>query len=115
MSEPSYSGDRPSRPYNAAPLAPGQSADADLSTEDLSQRILMGMQRDIEAQIDWRLRQNAPSKPRTIEPNEIGVILGTIGIGVPLTAIAAASAGIAGIVVIWLALVLINIAWSLRR
>jgi hypothetical protein len=115
MSEPSYHGDRPPLTGETAPQLPGQYAGYDLSTADLSQRILMGMQRDIEAQIDWRLRQAAPAKTRTIDPSEIGVILGTIGLGVPLTAIAAASAGIAGIVVIWIALALINVAWAQRR
>jgi hypothetical protein len=112
MSEPSY---RPPRAGETAPLLPGQYGGNDLSTDDLSQRILMGMQRDIEAQIDWRLRQAAPAKTRAIDPTEIGVILGTIGLGVPLTAIAAASAGLAGILVIWIALALINVAWTQRR
>ena len=41
--------------------------------------------------------------------------LGSIGLGVPLTAIAAASAGLAGILVIWIALALINVVWTQRR
>jgi sulfite exporter TauE/SafE len=81
----------------------------------MAQMILMGMQRDIETQIDWRLQQQATTRRRTISNEEIGVILGSLGIAIPLTAIAAASSGFAGILVVWLGLVLVNLAWSQRR
>lgn len=82
--------------------------------QELAQLILTGMQRDIETQIDWRLQQQKSSR-KDVAGNELGLILGSIGIGVPLTAIAGAMAGLAGIVVIWVGLVLINAAWASRR
>ena len=83
-------------------------------TDELAQKILMGMQHDIEAQIDWRLQQRGASRKR-LDSQETGLILGSIGIGVPLTAIAGALTGLAGIVVVWIALTLINVAWAARR
>lgn len=38
----------------------------------------------------------------------------SLGISIPITAIAAASAGLAGIVVVWLAIAVINVAFALR-
>jgi hypothetical protein len=87
----------------------------DPATERLAQLILMGMQQDIETQIDWRLQQRGVANKRVISNEEIGVILGSVGIAIPLTAIAAASAGFWGILVVWIGLVLINVAWSQRR
>lgn len=86
----------------------------DSTAQEMAQLILTGMQRDIESQIDWRLQQQKPGR-REVSGNELGLILGTIGIGVPLTAIAGAMANLAGIAVVWIALILINVAWASRR
>jgi hypothetical protein len=104
-SQPNYA------PGTVAAPTPGD----DAATERMAQLILMGMQRDIETQIDWRLQQQATTKRRPISNEEIGVILGSMGIAIPLTAIAAASSGFAGILVVWIGLVLINLAWSQRH
>jgi hypothetical protein len=42
------------------------------------------------------------------------VILGSIGIAVPLTAIAGATAGLPGIIAICLMLIIINVVWATR-
>ena len=98
-------GDESHAPY------PAQYPSDSVATQDLAQQILMGMQHDIEAQIDWRLKkQGAPG--RGFAPSEIGVILGSLGISIPLIAIAAASAGLAGIIVVAVMLVSINGAWA---
>ena len=39
-------------------------------------------------------------------------MLGSLGIGVPLTLFAGVFGGLPGIVVVWVGLVLINVAWS---
>lgn len=88
-------------------------ADAE-ATQQLAQQILLGMQRDIEAQIDWKLQHSTAGVGR-VGTLEVGLILSSIGIGVPLTAIAGAAAGLPGLLVVWLGLVLINVAWSARR
>lgn len=84
------------------------------ATHELAQLIAMEMQRDIDARIDWSLQQRQPAH-RSITGMELGLILGSIGIAVPLTAIAAAAAGLPGIVIVWLGLVLINVGWATRR
>jgi hypothetical protein len=84
-----------------------------VAAQEMAQLILTGMQRDIESQIDWRLQHKTGR--REVSGNELGLILGTIGIGVPLTAIAGAMAGLAGIAVVWIGLLLINAAWAARR
>jgi hypothetical protein len=114
MNEVSYGGESPTLDRERGTLFPGEHTVGAGSSQELAQQILMGMQRDIEAQIDWRLQQKQ-GKPRSIDQNEIGVILGSMGIGVPLTAIAGASAGFPGMLVIWMSLVLINLAWARRR
>jgi len=82
--------------------------------DEIAQRILVGMQQGIDAQIDWRLRGGKIDRSK-ISSEELGLILGSLGLGVPLTALAGAFAGLPAIAVIWLGLVLINIAWAVRR
>lgn len=84
------------------------------STQELAQLILMGMQHDIDARIDWRLQGQQPRK-QGVTGHELGLILGSIGMGIPLTAIAGAAAGLPGIIIVWIGLILINVAWAARR
>ena len=101
--------DDPARALSASQVTGGA------ATQELAQLILMGMQRDIESQIDWRVQQQGVTGRKTVSAQETGLILGSIGIGVPLTAIAGAAAGLPGIIMVWLGLILINMAWALRR
>jgi hypothetical protein len=82
--------------------------------DEIAQRILVGMQQGIDAQIDWRLRGGKVDRTK-ISSEELGLILGSLGLGVPLTALAGAFAGLPAIAVIWIGLVLINLAWAVRR
>jgi hypothetical protein len=84
------------------------------SEDEIAQRILVGMQQGIDAQIDWRLRGGKVDRAK-ISGEELGLILGSLGLGVPLTALAGAFAGLPAIAVIWIGLVLINLAWAVRR
>ena len=84
------------------------------TSDELAQKILVGMQQGIEAQIDWRLQQRKGA-PKQISGEEVGLILGTIGLAVPLTAIAGALAGLPAIGAVWIGLILIHIAWASRR
>jgi hypothetical protein len=45
----------------------------------------------------------------------IGVALGSMGIGIPLTGIAAGTAGLAGLLVCWIGIVLVNVAYAISR
>jgi uncharacterized membrane protein len=44
----------------------------------------------------------------------VAVVCVSLGVSIPTTAIAATQAGLAGLVVVWLALVAINVAFALR-
>ena len=85
-----------------------------ISAQDLAQQILVGMQSSIEAQVDWRIKQQGATKRTGIAGNEIPVILGSIGIGIPLMGIAAQTAGLAGLIVICVMLVMVNAVWARR-
>ncbi|WP_188196284.1 hypothetical protein [Nonomuraea sp. SYSU D8015] len=54
----------------------------------------------------------APPPPKAKNPGAamIPITLGSMGIGIPLTAIAAGNAGLVGLTICWLAIVLINVA-----
>jgi hypothetical protein len=70
----------------------------------------------IDARVDERLANARPSKRHRMEAeHQLGVTLGSIGIGIPLTGIAAGTAGLAGLVVCWLGIVLVNFAYVLSR
>ena len=84
--------------------------------------------REIDARVDARLAQNAaqplaaqrmatPPAPRT--PKQFSVMalaLGSIALGIPLTAIVVAAgahpAGFAGLLVIWIAIAVINLGYA---
>ncbi|MER7369412.1 hypothetical protein [Nonomuraea wenchangensis] len=51
-------------------------------------------------------RPKAKSPASTMTP----IVLGSLGIGVPLTAIAAGQAGLLGLAITWIAIVVINVA-----
>ncbi|GAA3599997.1 hypothetical protein GCM10022419_099980 [Nonomuraea rosea] len=51
-----------------------------------------------------------PHKRSTPGAAMIPITLGSMGIGIPLTAIAAGNAGLVGLTITWLAIVIINVA-----
>ncbi|MFG1707310.1 hypothetical protein ACFLIM_29340 [Nonomuraea sp. M3C6] len=51
-----------------------------------------------------------PHKRQTPGAAMIPIALGSMGIGIPLTAIAAGNAGLVGLTITWLAIVVINVA-----
>ncbi|TMR13556.1 hypothetical protein ETD86_30535 [Nonomuraea turkmeniaca] len=57
-------------------------------------------------------RGAAPPRQQAKNPGSamIPVALGSMGIGIPLTAIAAGNAGLVGLTITWLAIVVINVA-----
>ncbi|WP_103964403.1 hypothetical protein [Nonomuraea solani] len=50
------------------------------------------------------IKKQAPGRPM------VPIVLGSLGIGVPLTGIAASSAGLVGLMVVWLSIVVVNVA-----
>jgi len=102
--------------------------------EALAQGFLARVQRDIDEQVDLRVQQQLaarsvmPSAPpalpagqqsRSTGPKgrgeDIAIALGSLILGIPLSAIAGRAADLTGIIVVWVGLVIINLAWSQRR
>ncbi len=82
--------------------------------ESLAER-LEGM---IEARVEARVAQRAPvtalppvPAAQSLSPNmRLGLALGSLGVSIPTTAIAAGIAGVPGLVVVWTGIVLVNVA-----
>ena len=86
--------------------------------------------REIDARVDARLAQAAaqplaaqrmatPPAPRTPKPFSVmALALGSIALGIPLTAIVVAAgahpAGFAGLLVIWIAIAVINLGYAAK-
>jgi hypothetical protein len=68
-----------------------------------------------------RIERGVAARRPVIAENEkaeramaLTVVCVTLGVSIPVTAIAANQAGLSGLVVVWLALVAINVAFALR-
>jgi len=97
--------------------------------EALAQGFLARVQRDIDEQVDLRVQQQlanrsaTPSAPSALPVRQqsqsvgqnIAIALGSLVFGIPLSVIAGTVAQLPGIVVVWLGLVIINLAWSQRQ
>ncbi|MEX2103615.1 MAG: hypothetical protein WD805_06590 [Gaiellaceae bacterium] len=67
----------------------------------------------VEHRLEERLKA-APAKNGAPAP-ALAVPLGSLGLAIPLLGIAGGTAGLAGVVAVCLALVLVNVAYALRR
>ncbi len=57
--------------------------------------------------------RGSPSRrTRGTDYGAIGVALGSIGMGIPLTAIAGSEAGVAGVLVTWIGIVVVNVLYG---
>jgi hypothetical protein len=107
--------------------APGGAA----LTEDVAQRLLAELRRDMNQQIDWQVQQQLTTR-RGPSLGEATLALGSLCIGAVVTGILVANAttvtsGLLGtqtathqntlpfVVVVWVALFLVNVAWARRR
>ena len=80
--------------------------------------------REIDARVDARLATAARQIPQRPERaprriNEVAVLAITLTLGIPISAIAVAAgshpAGLWGLLVVWAAIAVINIAYAVRR
>lgn len=53
--------------------------------------------------------------PKKAADSAVGVALGSLGIGIPLTAIAAGNAGTVGLFLAWGGIIVVNMAYALSR
>ena len=66
----------------------------------------------IDARVDARLAQRQP-RDRETSNVPVGVVLGSLGIGIPLTGAAGGTVGFAGVLAVWIEIVLVNFAYAL--
>jgi hypothetical protein len=64
----------------------------------------------IDERVDQRLQKRGGREEGTI-----GLAVVSLLFGIPLTGIGAGTTGLAGLVVVWLGIVLVNFAYALRR
>ncbi len=117
MNDVSYGSPRPESVQYLGETLAAQQALGPAATEDLARTFLARMQREIDEQVDQRVQQALTTmKPpkawkKQQDPKELA--LGSMGIAIPLSAIAAfSSAGFAGLLVVWIGLVVINVVWA---
>lgn len=74
----------------------------------------------IETTIAARVRAEVAAQTTGQGPHKksdaaVGVALGSLGIGIPLTAIAAGNAGTPGLFLAWGGIIMVNVAYALNR
>jgi hypothetical protein len=66
----------------------------------------------IDERVDARLAKSVPADRGRAQ---MGLVLLSLVFGIPLTGIGAGTTGLAGLVVVWLGIVLVNFAYALKR
>lgn len=120
MNEISYGEPRPEAVRDLSQTLTAQQAAGPASTEALAQNFLARVQRDIDEQVDLRVQQQLanwkPPSPSRSAQKDMEFMLGSLGISIPLTAIAAfIGGGIWGVAVVWAGIIIINLVWAQRH
>src|SRR5437762_13552135 len=75
----------------------------------LVERFVDRLEAEIDRRVDQRLaQQRRPPTSRSITP----MVLGSLGIAIPLMGVAGGTAGAAGIIAVCIAIVLVNLFWA---
>ena len=75
----------------------------------LVERFVDHLETEIDRRVDQRMAmQRRPARSGAITP----MVLGSLGISIPLIAIAGSQAGLAGIIAVCIAIVLVNLFWA---
>jgi uncharacterized membrane protein YtjA (UPF0391 family) len=80
----------------------------------LVERFVDRLEAEIDRRVDMRLaQQRRPARSGSVTP----MVLGSLGIAIPLMGVAGGTAGAAGIIAVCIAIVLVNLFWAttLRR
>lgn len=73
------------------------------------------MERAIEARVDTRLAERGPRRPAARDDRaDLILPVVSLGVAIPLTAIAAAVSGFLAVLIVWLGLVGVNWAYAQR-
>ena len=66
----------------------------------------------VDALVDKIERRLAERQPSGFDPRMLPIALGSLGLAIPLTAIAASNVGLAAVIVVWIGIVFVNLAAS---
>jgi hypothetical protein len=80
--------------------------------ESFLERIDATIEQRVQAEVGRRVPQ---AKPSGSSGEVIWLALGSMGLGIPLTAIASEKAGTVGLLLVWIGIVLVNLAAALSR
>jgi hypothetical protein len=94
----------------AATLQARQEVGPELEPQ-LVERFVEKLEAEIDRRVDQRLAARRRSQPSSMAP----VVLGSLGISIPLMGIAGGTAGLGGIAFVCLAIVLVNLFWAATR
>lgn len=75
--------------------------------------VLDAFMEKLERRIDERMKEAAPRRPGKPSPHVVPIALGSIGMGIPITAIAGGTAGAVGIAIAWIGIAIVNLAAAL--
>jgi hypothetical protein len=81
---------------------------------ELEPQVIDSFVERIEHRIAAVARERAPVRRKDRSDYALALAIVSLGVSIPLTAIAAVQAGIVGIVVVWIGIVLVNVAFSRR-
>jgi hypothetical protein len=83
--------------------------------QDLEPAVIEGFLERVGTAIDERVDQRLQRRATARGPGQMGLALVSMLFAIPLTGIAAGTTGLAGLVVVWLAIVLVNLTAALKR
>lgn len=111
---------------NAPPIPRGELTAALHAREELGERLedevvdsfLDRVERAIDSRVDARLQGRLPMRRGGSGETDVGGVwlaLGSLGMGIPLTAIAASASHLPGIIAVWAGIAIVNSAYNKRR
>jgi hypothetical protein len=83
--------------------------------QDLEPAVIEGFLERVGTAIDERVDQRLQRRAAGRGPGQMGLAVVSMLFAIPLTGIAAGTTGLAGLVVVWLAIVLVNLGAALKR
>jgi hypothetical protein len=82
---------------------------------ELEPQVIDGFLERVGQAIDERVDQRLKKRGGDGDERTIGLAVVSLLFGIPLTGIGAGTTGLAGLVVVWIGIVLVNFAYALRR
>ncbi len=118
MNEVSSGAARPDAVRDLSAALQAQQPVGTAASDELAQNFLARVQRDIDEQVDQRLQQclanwKGPRSVATAGKDWRDVAVTSLIIGAILTIVKASDLGVAGIAVVWGAVIAVNIIWAI--